>query len=271
MNKAPNLIEDFHMALDPAYFSRRVGLPPDDWQERLLRSRSKRILLNCSRQSGKTTTIGTLESHAAIYLDGIQIINVAPGLRQSRELFRKVMMAYRIAGKPVRARVENKLELELVNDSRVVALPGSEGTIRGFSGIDWLVFEEASRIPDALYHSVRPMIATRPDARIIIPSTPFGSRGFFYEQWLETVGKKLNRAFGDIIGKTHVDEWEYFEVNAEDCPRISPEFLAEEKAVMGDWWYQQEYMCKFQDAQGAAFRAQDIEKIVQDNIAVWSL
>lgn len=269
MSAALSLIEDFHMALDPAHFSRKVGLPPDDWQERLLQSSAKRILLNCSRQSGKTTTIGTLEAHAAIYHDGIQVINVAPGLRQSRELFRKVMTAYRIAGKPIKARVENKLELELVNDSRVVALPGSEGTIRGFSGIDWLVFEEASRIPDVLYHSVRPMIATRPDARIIIPSTPFGSRGFFYEQWLEIVGKKINKAFGDIIGKTSMDEWEYFEVRAEDCPRIPPEFLEEERASMGDWWFQQEYGCKFQDAQGAAFRSQDIERIVSPGVDAW--
>ena len=40
------LIEDFHRAVDPAHFSARVGLPPDDWQKQLLRSRSKRILLN---------------------------------------------------------------------------------------------------------------------------------------------------------------------------------------------------------------------------------
>ncbi|MGH2478069.1 MAG: terminase large subunit domain-containing protein [Ktedonobacteraceae bacterium] len=257
------------MAIDPAHFSRVVGLPPDDWQRKLLQSTDRRILLNCSRQSGKTTTIGTLEAHAAIYLDGIQIINVSPGLRQSRELFRKVMTAYRIAGKPVRPRVENKLELELANDSRVVALPGSEGTIRGFSGIDWLVFEEAARIPDELYHSVRPMIATRPDARIIIPSTPFGTRGFFYDQWLETVGKKLNHAFGDIIGATSMDEWAYFEVNAEDCPRISSEFLEEERTSMGDWWFQQEYMCKFMDAQGAAFRSEDIARIVRKGITAW--
>lgn len=269
MSAALSLIEDFHMALDPARFSQRVGLPPDDWQRRLLQSSAKRILLNCSRQSGKTTTIGTLEAHAAIYHDGIQIINVAPGLRQSRELFRKVMMAYRVAGKPIPSRVENKLELELTNNSRVVALPGSEGTIRGFSGIDWLIFEEASRIPDVLYHSVRPMIATRPDARIIVPSTPFGSRGFFYEQWLEIVGKKINKAFGDIIGNTSMDEWEYFEVRAEDCPRITPEFLEEERASMGEWWFQQEYGCKFQDAQGAAFRSEDIARIVQSGVEQW--
>jgi hypothetical protein len=270
MLKALSLIEDFHCALDPAHFSTKIGLPPDDWQERLLQSSSRRILLNCSRQSGKTTTIGTLETHAAIYQEGIQIVNLAPGLRQSRELFRKVMAAYRIAGKPVKSRVENKLELELVNDSRVVALPGSEGTIRGLSGIDWLVFEEASRIPDTLYYSVRPMIATRPDARIIVPSTPFGMRGFYYEQYLEIVSKKLNSAFGDI-SKTSVDEWEYFEVRAEDCPRITPEFLAEEKATMGEWWFEQEYQCKFKDALTAAFRSEDIERIVDRSVETWEL
>lgn len=266
----PGLIKDFQQALDPAAFSRNIGFPPDDWQAKLLRSQSKRILLNCSRQVGKTTTIGTLEAHAAIYVDGIQIINLAPGLRQSRELFRKVIAAYRMAGKPVKPRVDNKLELELENDSRVIALPGSEGTIRGFSGIDWLVFEEASRIPDELYYSVRPMIATRPDARIIIPSTPAGTRGFFYEQWKD-IFKRMKRSFDGLPGFNSMDEWDYIEIKAEDCPRITPEFLEEERRTMGDYFFQQEYHCRFQDAIDSAFRAADIERMLDEGMESWQL
>jgi hypothetical protein len=266
----PGLIRDFQLAIDPVAFSCEIGLSPYAWQERLLQSRSRRIFLNCSRQSGKTTTLGTLEAHGMIYTPGgLQIVNVAPGLRQSRELFRKVMAAYRSAGKPVKSRVENKLELELVNDSRAVALPGSEATIRGLSGIDWLVFEEAARIPDVLYFSVRPMIATRPDARIILLSTPFGKRGFYHAQWLEIVSNKLNAVFGDIIGQTDPDEWEYFEVPATDCPRIAPKFLAHEKAAMGEWWFEQEYGCQFKDAQTAAFREQDIVRLLGQSVETW--
>ena len=279
MGKAPSygLIEDFHRALDAAHFSERIQLPPDDWQARLLRSESRRILLNCSRQSGKTTTIATLESHAAIYPEaagcpaGIQIVNVSPGLRHIRELFMKVILAYLLSGKPIKAKVDNKLELELVNGSRVVALPGKEGTIRGFSGIDWLIFEEAARIPDELYFSVRPMIATRPNARIIIPSTPKGMRGFFWEEWKRAVEDKMTRAFGDLLGETKLNQWETFEVAATDCPRISPDFLEDERRSMGDYFFQQEYMNKFQDAIDSAFRAADIERMMDKEIEAWQL
>jgi hypothetical protein len=271
--RAPSygLVEDFHRALDPAHFSAQVGLPPDDWQAQLLRSTSKRILLNCSRQSGKTTTIATAEAQAAIYLDGIQIVNVAPGIRQSRELFRKVALAYRLAGRPIGAMVDNKLELELRNGSRVIALPGKEGTIRGFSGIDWLIFEEAARIPDELYYSVRPMIATRPNARIIIPSTPFGERGFFYEEWRRTVEAKMNRAFGDLIGETSLKQWEYIEVKATDCPRITADFLEDEQRSMGEFWYNQEYMCQFMPSQSQAFSRAIIDQFFSQPVEEWTL
>jgi hypothetical protein len=49
------LKEDLRLALDRSTFARALGLEPDAWQERLLRSTSDRVLLNCCRQSGKST------------------------------------------------------------------------------------------------------------------------------------------------------------------------------------------------------------------------
>ena len=40
------LREDLRLALDRAEFARGLGLEPDPWQERLLRSSSDRVLLN---------------------------------------------------------------------------------------------------------------------------------------------------------------------------------------------------------------------------------
>jgi hypothetical protein len=50
-----SLAEDLKLAVNRAAFARSLGMEPDPWQERLLRSGSARILLNCSRQSGKST------------------------------------------------------------------------------------------------------------------------------------------------------------------------------------------------------------------------
>ena len=42
-------------------------------------------------------------------------------------------------------------------------------------------------------------------------------------------------------------------VTAAECGRIAPEFLAEERAAMGERLYSREYGCEFQAADDAAF------------------
>ena len=89
------------MALDRVAFARAVGIEPDRWQEDLLRSPATRILLNCARQSGKSTVAGVLAVHAALYEPGSLILLLSPTLRQSQELFKKCLSIYRAADKPV--------------------------------------------------------------------------------------------------------------------------------------------------------------------------
>jgi hypothetical protein len=132
-------------------------------------------------------------------------------------------------------------------------VPGaSEATIRGFAGVDLLIVDEASRVKDDLYHAVRPMLATS-NGRLVALSTPFGTRGWWYEAW----------ASGN--------EWDRYEVPATMCPRIPADFLAEERRDMGEWWFSQEYMCEFLDAQSQAFRRADIDKAFQEDVEQWQL
>ncbi len=238
------------MALDPVQMARGAGIEPDTWQAQLLRSQAQRVLVNCSRQSGKSTTTAILADHTAFYEPGSTILLLSPSLRQSSELFRKCMDVYRALDRPVPAEAETALKLELENESRIVSLPGKEGTVRGISKVKLLIIDEASRVPNELYISVRPMLAVS-GGRLIILSTPNGKRGFFHDAF-------KNRT-----------NWHYFEIDATKCPRISPEFLAEEKENMGEYWFLQEYMCQFMDAEMAAFREEDIERIVKSDIETW--
>jgi hypothetical protein len=66
--------------------------------------------------------------------------------------------------------------------SKIVALPCKEETIRGYSSVGLLIIDEAARVPDELYHGVRPMLEAS-DGRIICLSTPFGRVGLFYDAW----------------------------------------------------------------------------------------
>jgi hypothetical protein len=53
-------------------------------------------------------------------------------------------------------------------------------TIRGYSGVDLLVLDEAARVPDDVFFAVRPMLATS-NGTIICMSTPNGPAGFLWE------------------------------------------------------------------------------------------
>jgi hypothetical protein len=236
--------EDLRFALDRVAFARALGIHPDGWQEDLLRSHSDRILLNCSRQSGKSTMSAVIALHRALYHPGSLILCLAPALRQSQELFAKIASFYRDLGRPVSPIGERKLSLELENGSRIITLPGTEKTIRGFSGVSLLIVDEAARVEDELYFALRPMLAVS-GGTLIMLSTPYGQRGIFYEEWTS----------GDSR------EWQRFRVSAEQVPRISPEFLSEERRALGSRWFEQEYLCVFGELEGAVFSREAIDRM----------
>ena len=246
------LAADVAAALDPVELGRRVGLVLDPWQRQLLRSSADRILLNCARQAGKSTMAAILAVHAAVYEPGSLSLLVSPSLRQSQELFRKCQGVYRTLGRPVPPEAENALSLALENGSRIESLPGRESTVRGYSGARLIVIDEAARVPDELYASLRPMLAVS-RGRLLALSTPFGTRGWWYDAWRSG------------------EPWERYEVPAAQVPRISAEFLAEERRTLGPWFFAQEYECRFMEAETQAFRREDVERAFEQEVEPWSL
>lgn len=242
------LRDDLKLALDRVAFAKGVGLEkPDPWQEDLLRSDSGRVLLNCSRQSGKSTISAVLALHRALYHPGSLVLVLAPALRQSQELYGKVAGFYRSLGRPIPAQAERRLSLELENDSRIVTLPGTEKTIRGFSGASLLLVDEASRVADELYFAIRPMLAVSGGSLVML-SSPYGKRGVFFEEWINGTG------------------WERYEVPATEVPRISPEFLEEERRALPARVYRQEYLCSFEQTEDQVFSYEDIESAYTDDV-----
>jgi hypothetical protein len=55
------------LALDPCELFAAQGWAPDPWQADLLRSNHPRIMLNCSRSAGKSTTVAALALHTALF------------------------------------------------------------------------------------------------------------------------------------------------------------------------------------------------------------
>ncbi len=232
---------------DPIRIMTRAGLTPDPWQRNLLCSISRRTLLLCSRQAGKSTTAAALALRTALLTPPALVLLLSPTERQSGELFRRTLDIYRDLGRPVATVAESALRLELANGSRIVALPGTERTIRCYSGVKLLVVDEAARVPDDLYRTIRPMLAVS-GGQLVALTTPFGKLGWFYEAW-------TGRA-----------AWQRIKITAEQCPRISAEFLAEERLALGDRWYRQEYLCDFSDTIDAVFSSSDIDAALTGEI-----
>lgn len=249
-----------------------AGMKPDRWQLSLLSSPSSRILVTCSRQSGKSTTVAALALGTAIRYPKSLTLIFSPTQRQSSELFRKVKEFYRCLEHPVDWKenpfskpyhVEEEqtklgpmeqieqwsvLQLELTNQSRIVSLPGNVDTIVGYSAPKLVVIDEAARVKDELYQGIRPMLATC-DGKLVCLSTPKGKRGWFWEECEEKQG-----------------DWHRIRVKADQCPRIPKEFLREERLALGERWYKQEYEISFEAATDSMFAEEDIKAMINTEL-----
>jgi hypothetical protein len=205
-------------------------------------------MLLCSRQSGKSTITAILELHHALYHPGALVLVVSPSYRQSMELFRKITAFFQELGRPVPSDAENKHTLELSNKSRVLSLPSKSQTIRGFSAPSLIIIDEAAQVLDETYFALTPMLAVNPKGRVVLLSTPYGRSGFFYSEWTEGLG------------------WFKLKITALQCPRISKEWLEEQRASMSSWFWNQEYMCEFESNEAAFFDYVEIANSLDSDI-----
>jgi hypothetical protein len=243
-----SLARDLRWGLDAATFAEEaLGITPDPWQADVLRWRGDRLLLNCSRQSGKSSTTAILALHKALYTPKATVLILSPSLRQSSELFRKITgLLDKLEVKP-KLLEENKLSLEFITHARIVSLPASEATVRGFTA-SMIIEDEAARVPDDLYRAIRPMLATT-KGQLVLMSTPFGKRGHFHQEWTEGS-----------------DDRDRVLITAYDCPRIGRDFLEEERRSMGDLWFRSEYLCEFTETIESVFKYEDVMAMFNDEV-----
>lgn len=235
-------------ALDPVAFARRQGFIAEPWQERLMRSTSRRLLLACSRQVGKSTSVAIRAVHTAVYTPGALVLIIAPGQRQAEEFLKTARGVYRAAGRPVATVADSTTTLELANGSRIVALPGTEGTTRGFAGAKLLVIDEAARVDDDVFAGVLPMVAT--DGTVAVLSTPWGQRGFFWKLWSEPA-----------------NGWERHRITVHESGQWNPQRIAEMRASVPSHAFASDYEAQFTDTDESLFSAENIRAAFGHNFA----
>ena len=178
-----NTVREAAYRVNPALWMHEVlGIPPHDWQKTfLLAPRGASIAVLTARQVGKTTAAAVGMAHSAVFMPGSLSVVACPTQNQSAEALRKVRDMVLMAGAELTT--ENKYSLELANRSRVLALPGTEESIRGLTVDAWIVADEAARLDPAIMAALHPMRTQRPDARFAMLSTAWSRTDPFWSAW----------------------------------------------------------------------------------------
>jgi hypothetical protein len=211
--------------LDPVPWVREVlQETPTPWQEAYLRSpRGAALLALTARQVGKTTVAAWGIAHSMLFRPGSLSVIACPAQRQSAEAVRRVRAALLKAGQKLQS--DNVYGLELVNGARVLALPGSDDSIRGLTVDGWIVADEAARLPEDLIAALRPMRARRPQARFAMLSTAWSRSDPFWTAWAS-------------------DDPSYIRIKATadtTSQLFAPGFLEQERRALGEHVFNREY------------------------------
>lgn len=216
--------------------ARAAGLELDDQQRAVAEFGGRRLILNCSRQWGKST-LGALKAlWEALHLDDEGLVLVAARtFRQAKMVVRKAKVLARRLGVKYRPDGDNPGSMMFENGARIVGIPGDEDSVRGFARVALMIIDEAAYVDDELYYALMPMLAVS-NGTLMLMSTPGEPAGFFYKAWTR----------GGAV-------WERVKAAAWDCPRIAREFLEEQRKAMPKWTFAMEYECEFAGAGNRLF------------------
>jgi hypothetical protein len=218
-------LRDVAYQIDPALWVRQVlGVEPAPWQIEFLRApRGASIIALTARQAGKTTTAAWAIAHYMLFTPGSLSVIACPSQRQSGEAVRRVKDCLLKVGTELKS--DHVYGLELKNGSRVLALPGSDDSIRGLTVDGWIVADEAARLSENLMAALRPMRARRQQARLAMLSTAWSYIDPFWTVWSNDNPAWIRlRATADIPGL------------------FGAEYLEQERRELGEVKFKREYL-----------------------------
>ena len=234
-----SLAIDLRAALDPAIlFEQAFDLPPLAWQHDYLREQRSAVVLK-GRQVGASLAGAALAIHTARYWPAVNVVVVSPSLKQSTEIAARARAGLRNLG--VRLEQDSASMLRLANGSRILSLPGTARSVRGWTA-KLLILDEAGFISPETFTAARALVAT--GGRLVVQSTPATESGDFYE-----------------LVEADDPGWSKLVVRSDEVPTISPEFLASERRGMSPDLYAQEYECVFGKAGAALFTLERIDAL----------
>jgi hypothetical protein len=212
-----------------------LGIGLDDWQKAALATDTHDRLLLVTRQGGKGEVATFLALEQLVNVPGSTTVVVSKAERQAKRLLRRIKRRYRQLADVPPVIVDNVEVFGLQNGAEVIALPGSEETIRGVEAVHLLIIDEAALVSEDLFNAVYPMLAST-DGRCVAMSTARGARGWF---WREFIGSD--------------PEWHRTKITWRDIPRFTKAFIDRVRRRFGPVMFAQEFECEFV-GDGSVFR-----------------
>jgi hypothetical protein len=233
---------------NPSLFTKLLAnWHPFPYQEKLLSDQSKRIVSCWGRQCGKTTTVAVKAIHYTYTNPNTTVLVASPSLRQSTIMLNRIqeLMENSFILKQGVAK-QTRTEIQLLNNSIIVALPCSENLLRGYTA-DLIICDEAAFMPEETITQVMfPMLSTT-NGKAIFLSTPWGKNHFFHKAYTNP-------------------DYSVHHAKSTESPLITPEFLQEQKRVLPDEIYRSEYLAEFTEAAYCFFPYDLIRNCIDPNL-----
>jgi Terminase large subunit, T4likevirus-type, N-terminal len=227
-----------------------LGVEPAPWQADLLRApRGASILALTARQCGKTTAAAWAMAHAAVFRPGSLSVIACPTQRQSAEGVRRVREV--LAKCDAKLTSDNVYGLEVANGARVLALPGSDDSVRGLTVDAWIVADEAARLTTDLISALRPMRARKPHTCLAMLSTAWNLADPFWTAW-----------------SSEDPSWIRLRATADVNPIYSKEFLEQERLALGNAAFKREYLGIPTGAGTSPFTWELFEKVTRSHTPI---
>lgn len=184
--------ETLERELDPVARLRHwMGHEPDPWQVEAFLSRSPEIAMRVGRQSGKTSVLAS-RAVEELHKPGSLTLCIAPAERQAKIIAREIGLQLRKTDLHITR--PTMTELEMSNDARVIALPSTSDTIRGFPSVSLLIIDECAFLKsnddddekvrgETLIASILPAVTET--GQVIFSSTPAGKNNYFAKLFLD--------------------------------------------------------------------------------------
>lgn len=158
------------------------------YQRNVILDNSKVKVLNFSRQIGKSWIAAFLANLTCCKKKNALVIYLSTGLRAANEALKtclKFCESIRVMSNGVIDYSSNASCITFSNGSRIMSLPGSPASCRGWSA-DLLICDEMAfwQQPEECWQAIVPTIMNQlagNDKRILICSTPLGRNSLFYD------------------------------------------------------------------------------------------